>query len=291
MATVTFETFDYSAYQRAPRGNVHAIVSLCNALVEGAPKGASEAVDRTSAKLALTTAEVEEGLTTRRRELAPADFSQELELDGFADVMWGALRSGLELWKAFEHPGLTQVVDAQTKKSAAAAALRSGRDKAARARTVAGKLFGSEGLTFTQKSYPEQAVSMASILRLVEQDELGEEIDAVVAPEVQASLHAIQPMYQAMVDGRLNRKERKSGDLAAMRTKLQRAIAQYCTTVLALLDESKPQTLELVVNALAPIDVFRAQNGSGGKKGPAGGGGEDEGGGAGEDGEGGEPSA
>jgi hypothetical protein len=262
MAAVTFDTFDPTPYQRAPRGNVQGILALSQALVESRPEGASEAVERMAAKLGVVIAETESGLTARRRESAPADFSQEVELDGFADVMWGALRSGLELWRAFEHPGLATVVQAQKQRSAVAIALRAGQNKAKVARGLAGKLFGSEGLAFTQTTYPEQAVSMATILRLIEEDGLAAEVDTVVAPEILVALTACQPLYEAMVETRMTRTDRKSSDLAVLRTKLQRAISLYCMAVLAMLDESKPETLERVIGALQPIDVYRAQLGS-----------------------------
>jgi hypothetical protein len=271
MTAVTFETFDPTPYQRAPRGNVQGILALSRALVESKPADASEAVERTAGKLEQVIAEAESGLTARRRESAPADFSQEVELDGFADVMWAALRSGLELWRSFEHPGLATVMQAQKQRSAVAIALRAGQNKAASARGLAGKVFGSEGLAFTQTTYPEQAVSMASILRLIEEDGLAAEIDAVVAPEIMVALQACQPLYEAMVESRMSRSDRKSTDLAALRTKLQRAISMYCMAVVAVLDEEKPQTLELVIGALQPIDVYRAQMGGVKKAGSEGG--------------------
>jgi hypothetical protein len=271
MTSVTFETFDPAPYQRAPRGNVRGIISVSQALVECSPEEATEAVGRSVAKLEQTIEEAEDGLAARRRELAPADFSQELEIDGLADAMWGALRSGLELWRAYDHPGLTTVLDAQKKRSASATALRAGQEKATHALQLASKLFGNEGLEFTQTTYPVQAVSMASILRIIEEDELGEEIDAVVAPEILVALRCCQPVYEAMVSARMSRSDRKTSHLAVLRTKLQRAISQHCTAVLAMLDENKPETLELVLGALRPIDVYRAQLGGVKKAGNGGG--------------------
>lgn len=263
MPPVTFETFDSTPYLRAPRGNIRGIVSLSRALVARAPKGASDAIDRTTAKLEDAIEEAERGLTERIRELTPEDFSRQVELDGFADVMWGALRSGLELWKGFEHPGLARVLEVQKKKGAVATALRAGQDKAVRARQLAGKVFVGEGLSFTQRTYSEQSVIMGSILRIIEEDGLAEEIEAVVPPEVLVAIRACQPLYEGMVKERLERNDRRPTDLAVLRTKLQRAITQYCTAVLTLLDETEPQTLEQVMDALRPIDAFREQARSG----------------------------
>lgn len=259
MPPVTFESFDPTPYQRAPRGNLRSIVSLAAALVEHAPRDASDTVDRTTGNLQETIAEAEQGLTVRSRESAPADFSHELVLDGGADALWGALRSGLEARAALGHAGIAAVLATQSKRSPVAVALRAGQNKAKRAKVLLGKLFGEAGLSFTQRTYPEQAVSMATMLRLIDEDELAEEIDELVGPELLVALRATQPAYEAMVDARLSRDRRPKTDLNALRQKLTRAIGRHCNAVLALLDERDPDSLPLVIDALRPVEVFRAQ--------------------------------
>lgn len=263
MSPVTFETFDPTPYQRAPRGNLEAILSLAGALVEHAPADVADTVDRSTASLEAIIAEAEDGLITRRRESAPIDVSHEVELDGGADVLWNALRSGLEARLSYAHVGIAHVLAAQPKRSPAAAALRAGQQQAARARVLLRKLFPDGGLAFTQRSYPEQAVSMATLLRLIEEDGLAQDIDALVGPELLVALRALQPEYQAMVDARLIRDRRSATDLNQLRQKLTRAIGRHCNAVLALLDEKDPDSLPLVLQALRPVEVFRAQGSNG----------------------------
>ena len=261
MPPVTFETFDSTPYQRAPRGNLEAIVSLAGALVEHAPTGVADTVDRSAASLEAVITEAEDGLATRRRESAPVDVSRELELDAGADVLWNALRSGLESKVAFAHVGVAHVLAAQPKRSPVATALRAAQRKAERARTLLGVLFPDGSIEFTQRTFPEQAVSMATILRIIEDDELAGDIDALVGPELLVALRALQPEYQAMVDARLVRDRRSTTDLNLLRQKLTRAIGRHCNAVLALLDEKDPDSLPLVLQALRPVEVYRAQNG------------------------------
>lgn len=259
MPPVTFETFDPTPYQRAPRGNVRGILSLSRSLAELAPRDRSDTIARTAVALDHVIAEVEDGLTVRRRESAPTDVSDELALDGCTDALWAAVRNGLEAKVSFAHPGLSVVLAKHGKRSATATALRQGQEQATRARTLATKLFGAEGLAFTQQTYPVQAESMREILRLIEEDGLADELDALLGPHLLVALRACQAEYETMVEARMSRDARKTTDLARLRGKLQRAISRYCSAVLTLLDENEPDTLTLVLGALRPLEVHRAQ--------------------------------
>jgi hypothetical protein len=265
MPPVTFETFDPTPYQRAPRGNVRGILSLARSLAELAPRDQNETVARTADGLDEVIAVVADGLTIRRRESVPTDLSDGLAVDGCADTLWAVVRNGLEAKASFAHPGLAVVLAQHGKRSAVATAIKEGQAQAARARTLASKLFGSEGLAFTQQAYPVQSESMGEIIRLIDEDGLAPELDALLGPHVLVALRACQAEYETMVDGRMSRDDRKSTDLSRLRGKLQRAISRYCSAVLTLLDESKPATLPLVLTALRPLEVHRAQLATPGK--------------------------
>jgi len=262
MPTVTFESLDPTPYQRAPRGNIRSILSLARALAELAPREESPTVERTAAGLEQMIAEAEDGLTVRRRESAPTDSSDDLALDGCADALWAVLRNGLEALASFDHPGLDVVLATHGTPSPVATAVHDGQQQAARARALAGRLFGTEGLAFTQRSYAEQVQSMGAILRVIDQDGLAGELDALLGPHLLVTLRACQAEYATMVESRLSRDDRKSTDLAQLRGRLQRAISRYCSAVLTLLDEDQPGTLTQVLTALRPVDVHRAQRGS-----------------------------
>lgn len=259
MAT-SFETFDSTPYQRAPRLNLVGALALGRALVELRPDQAPPQLHRIAGKLELLIAEAEASLTTRRRESAPAYRTHELSLDNAADSLWSMLRDRLDTWGAFEHPGLAGVVRAHSRRSTTAVVLAQARGKAAQARELSGRLFGSGGLAFLRLPYPEQAQSMASILRLIDEDELSESIDELAGPELMVALVACQAQYEAMVEARMSRIIRKSGDLGLLRARLQRTIRRYTNAVLTLLDEDEPASLDIVLTALRPIEVLRARS-------------------------------
>jgi hypothetical protein len=208
--------------------------------------------------------ESDETVDARRRESSPVDFSAEMALDGGADALWAVLRNRLEAWSGLQHAGVAIVAQAHGKGSAIGKTLAAGQDKAARARALAGRLFGTDGLTFTRTPYPEQAQAMASILRLIEKDGLANEIDELTGPEILVGLRACQAQYEGMVAARLSRDGRKSGDLGILRGKLLRAIARYTNAVLGVLDEDDPDSLQLVTTALLPLELLRTSTASSG---------------------------
>jgi hypothetical protein len=259
MFPLTFETFDPSPYQRTPRLSVMRALALGRALLELRPESGSSQLDRIADKLERLVSEGEATLTTRRRESIPADHAIEITLDGAADALWTTLRNGLDHWSVFEHPGLVGMLQAHGRRSSTAVALAQARKKAERARELSGRLFGADGLAFLRLPYPEQALSMASILRLIEEDGLAPSIDALAGPEVMVALVACQVQYEAMVKTRMSRVGRKSAHLGQLRGKLQRAIARYTNAVLTLLDEDEPESLDVVLTALQPVEVLRAR--------------------------------
>ncbi|MCX4241867.1 hypothetical protein [Paraliomyxa miuraensis] len=269
MTAPTFETFDPSPYQRAPRGNVRSMLALARALAELAPRDESGVIERTANALVQVIEDAEEALTMRRRESVPVDLSYELALDACTDALWAAVRNGLEAKASFAHASLPVVLAKHGKRRAVAIAVREGQEQATRARALAIRLFGSEGLTFTQKTYAEQAESTAEILRLIDQDGLADELDALLGPQLLVALRACQVEYEAMVEDRMSRDDRKSADLARLRGKLQRAISRHCSAVLTLLDEDEPETLTQVLAALRPLEVHRAQLASSSRPSPS----------------------
>lgn len=259
MALITFDTFDPSYYQRTGRLDALEALALGRALMDTRPIDASPQVDRIADKLEQLVSEGEDMLTTRRRESAPVDHSMETVIDPLADFLWGTLRTRLDGWSVFEHRGMASVLQAHGKRSATAVALARARSKAERARALSGRLFGAEGLAFIRLPYPAQARSMASILRLIEEDGLTPLIDELAGPEIMIALVACQARYEEMVKAKMSRVDRRSGNFNVLVGKLRRALARYVSAVLTLLDEDEPETLDLVVAALQPIEFHRTQ--------------------------------
>lgn len=259
MTPITFDNFDPSYYQRVGRLDAIEALALGRALVELRPIGAAPQVDRIGGKLEQLVSEGEDMLTARRRESAPVDHSIEGLLDALADSLWSTFRTRLDGWSVFEHRGMTSLLQAHGKRSSTAVALARARDKAERARAMSSRLFGAEGLAFIRLPYPAQACSMASILRLIEEDGLAPAIDELAGPELMVALVACQAQYEEMVKARMSRADRKSGHFGLLVGKLRRLLARYVNAVLTLLDEDEPETLDLVLAALQPIEFHRAQ--------------------------------
>jgi hypothetical protein len=257
MEITTFESFDPSFYLRIGRLDVVEALALGRALLELCPKDQSPQLDRIAVRLERLVSEGETMLTVRRRETAPVDHSADLLLDALADSLWGTLRDRLDGWGVFEHVAMKDLLPAR-QRSSAAAALAQARRKAARARDLAGRLFGAEGLAFIRLPYPAQARSMASILRLIEEDGLRPTIDELAGPELMVALIACQAQYEAMVKSRMSRSGRKSAHFGWLGGKLRRLLARYINAVLTLLDEDEPESLDLVVGALQPVAVLRS---------------------------------
>lgn len=258
MFPITFETFDPTPYQRAPRLNTLKSLALGRALLLAIPEDPPETVARTAQSLEAILDEADEAVDKRRQESVPFDAAAEVSFDGCTDGLWGVLRNRLDALGGFEHEGLPRVAEGHGKRSAVALAVAAAKDKAARARKLSTKLFGTEGLAFTRTQYPEQAQAMASLLRVIDKEDLAAEIDALTGPETLILLRACQPHYESMVEARLTRDGRKSDDLGRVRGKVLRAVARYTNAVLSMLDERKPETLELVLTALRPLEALRA---------------------------------
>jgi hypothetical protein len=258
MEPITFESFDPSVYQRMGRLDVLEALALGRALLELRPKDESPQLDRIAAKLEQLVSEGEAMLTARRRETAPVDHSADLLLDAWADSLWGTLRNRLDGWGVFEHVALIGMLQAQGKRSSTAVALAQARKKAARARELAGRLFGAEGLAFIRLPYPAQARSMASLLRLIEEDGLRPTLDELAGPELMVALTACQARYEAMVKTRMSRSGRKSAHFGRLGGRLRRLLARYINAVLTLLDEDEPESLDVVAGALQPVEVLRS---------------------------------
>jgi hypothetical protein len=263
MTPITFESFDPSNYQRMGRLDILEALALGRALIELCPRDASPQIDRISDKLEHLVSEGETMLTTRRRESAPTDHTMEVLLDALADSLWSTLRNRLDGWSVFEHRGMASVLPAHGRRSVTATTLALARKKAERARALSGRLFGAEGLAFIRLPYPAQARSMASILRLIEEDGLTPVIDELAGPELMVALAACQTQYEAMVKARMSRTDRKTTHFGMLGGKLRRVLARYVSAVLTLLDEDEPESLALVLAALQPIEVLRNQSSRG----------------------------
>lgn len=255
MPTQTFDNFDPSIYQRAPRSSVESLLTLGRALLAAQPSAPPGLVQTAIDKLTQEVQDTEAALTVRHRELDPGDPVLDTRLDAAIDNTWTAFRDRIQSWLAFET--LDQVLNDRNTEGVPQEII-TGAERAERARRLLNRLFLSEGLTFLRQSYTAQVERMGAILRVIEEDGLADDIDDLAGFEVLPTLTFLQTQYQAMVEERLLRDNRLTHDLGQVRGRLQRAIGRYSTSVLSMLDEDQPSSLELVVNTLRPIETFRA---------------------------------
>lgn len=69
-----------------------------------------------------------------------------------------------------------------------------------------------------------------------------------------------QTKYESMVETRLTRDARSSADLGKIRGTVMRAVARYTNALLTMLDEQEPESLEVVLAALRPLELLRASS-------------------------------
>ena len=215
-------------------------------------------VDQVMDRLREATTEAEAAMIMRLREdnEGSASASADQELDIAVDPLWSLLRRRLDDWKVFTRAGLDFLEhDLEAPPEVDLDTLRT---KAARAQEISERLFGTEGLSFVQQPYTEQAQLMANVLGLIDADKLGEEIIELTGPELLSMLRRCQLRYESMIQARAIRLGGSAADLRVLRGRLRRLIVRYAGAVITLLDESEPETLQVVEAALLPMLTIRA---------------------------------
>lgn len=270
---VVFQTFDPTPYQRTPRLDIFGALALARALLELRLRDPPPQIDRFADTLERLVTKTEDAVTARRRDKAQSGPWSDASLAVGAKLLWSTLRRRLDAWQVFEHPGLLAIMEAHGKRSATAVALARARKKAEQARDLKKRLFGSDGLRFIQRSLPQQVRSMASLLKLIEDDGLAPAIDELAGPELMIALLACQARCEAMIQVRMSTRGNKAAHLGQLLAKLQHTIARYCNAVLTLVDDNDPATLDMVLTALQPMRAIREQRHNSGRpkpKAPAG---------------------
>lgn len=255
--TQSITPFEPTVYRAVPQLTTEGTLALASALVRAIPEPVPAPLERAAQRLRDRVRDAEDAMTTRQRELVPVDYSHEAALDTITDALWAMLRDRLKSWGAFARDELSLVREGLRGKKAAT--LRAAQDKAARAEDLHVRLFGAEGLAFVQWPYPEQAQRMASLLRLIDEDDLHGDIEQLAGPAVLVALRRCQELYEAMVEQRVRREHPPSTDLGQHRRSLQRAITRYASAALTLVDDDEPASQQQVRDALRPIETFRAR--------------------------------
>jgi hypothetical protein len=253
MNPIAFDTFDPTEYTRTPNIPTRTTVGLGRALLKLRPAKSNDVLDKAALRLESTLQELESSLTDRLRYSNSDAPVREIDFDRATDGLWISLRDRLNGWIAFEHQGLDALPGELLEK----ANLAHAKNQAARARRLHDRLFGSNGVAFVQQPFLEQSATMASLLRLIDEDGHDPDVAELVGAEWLTVLRICQIQYEAMVDDRLARERGKNLGLAAIRNKLRRMISVYNAAVITLLDDDFPETLDMVVAALRPMVRIR----------------------------------
>ena len=243
--------FDPSLYSRAPSINLESGLTLARALVAASPKGMPAFVGKSVKDLKAVIAAAAKALAQRKRELGTITDVDSRALDAEADIYWKALRLRLVPWAmiaVYAKPG----------------------SRAARGAKLLRTLFGDDDVTFLNDPYHVQVTTTATLLLRIEDEKLTAELHELAGETFLALVKEIQPRYEKMVQGRLQRDVRFNDNLAEHMRALGEAIVTYATRVCATVEKKDPKTTEVARKALRPIDVHRslAARRGGGNDGP-----------------------
>lgn len=253
---------DPSLLLNVPRLTVKGIAALSRALLAAKPELVPAEAEVALARVAERLEAFEQALIRLRRSIGLQTPALELALDQAADGLWVRFRGRLDDWAAYERPGFVAFADGETAKIDHAALL----EQAKRAREIRARLLTLDGVSFLRLPYPEQAEVTRSILNLIDQDELGPEIDELVGDDVLPALRDMQVRYDAMVSRRAERSRSKEAadNLRLHQLGMQRALRRYAAAIYSLYDDDDPLSGERVFAALRPILSFRERAGNSG---------------------------
>ncbi|MBK9262629.1 MAG: hypothetical protein IPM54_22845 [Polyangiaceae bacterium] len=229
---------DPSLYSRAPVITVEAGIALCRTLAAAKPKSPPNAVKKAATKLVIVADAAQNALAVRQKEVASISDENAREVDQSGDGSWGALRMRVE----------------------ACSMLPPSNPDAKRANELLAILFGPEGLSFLKLTYAEQWATADTILKRIDEDGLQKDIDHIAGPAYLAHVRQQHTAYGAMVQSLMRRDDATNVNLNDHVRTMGRAIVDYATKVLAMLDEEEPESITTVRDALRPLDAYREAN-------------------------------
>jgi hypothetical protein len=245
---------------RVPNVSLKILQRLGKTLIRDKPEVLYPSIAMSLERLNIQVQEVDVALIERFRSVNPQVIASEMEFDRSTDMAWVWLRRLLEGWRDLgSHPGLA----ALPPELQAIANLPGLRKRAEAARILHDRLFGAEGTGWVMSSFIEQSQTMATILGVIEADDLRSDLDAVVGPELPLLIEAMQIHYEAMVSTRMSREAGPAENLHTMRAKLRWWIDHYKSAVESLRDPEDPKTFELVDRALRSLILLSQRTANG----------------------------
>ncbi|PRP91634.1 hypothetical protein ENSA5_53940 [Enhygromyxa salina] len=249
----TFEEFDPGQYQTITRLTALGLASLARALITVAPPEPKAQVKRELLLVGTELEAFERALAGRHRGASQRLLAEEVAFDQFVDGLWISFDARLRAWSAYTRPGIAPLLNDEASTVDYAERAR----QAKRSLELVAKVFGAEGLSFTRNKFEDQATAMATLLQVISEDELGDELDKLAGAGLLEALYDCQERYEAMVTARSAREQGLLVNLRELMAGLRMKIQMYVIAVISTLDRDEPESLERVQDALRPIISFR----------------------------------
>jgi hypothetical protein len=226
------EDFDPTPYVRPPVLDVASGVALGIALLTGMPKSAPDGARKAARKLRKGVEELQSAWAASGRSSGP---SERRPADIRVDKAWAALHARLDAYSSLpadEHPN------------------------ARRAGELVDIIY-PEGLQFLTLPYAMEWAEGEKRLKLIDEEGIGAEIDALAGPEFLAEVRKAHKIYGEAIGVTKPAGEEATVNLVDPLRSVGRAITEYALQLIPLAAESSASA-DVVRGALRPIDEHRS---------------------------------
>jgi hypothetical protein len=249
------------ARTRIPNAALKLLLRCAKTVAEHETELTSASVEAARAELVAHIATIDAALAARLRAKNPRLLALELEFDRAVDSLWIFLRKLLELCaQAYGHAGL-ELLSPERRAELELDLLRA---LAKQAAALYEQLFAAEGTSFVKLPFPEQAESMATLLRIIEEDGLDDDLHAVTGKLLLRALKVCQAQYEELVGDRMQRELGVLEDFRELRGELRWRLDRYKVALELLHDPDEPKTLAIIEETLRPVLLLSAHMTRGG---------------------------
>lgn len=225
--------FDYMSYLSRLKLNRANGLALSDALLT-APKPQTAGVAAAAERLRAAASQLKNDWSERAR--TEADPASARPADHAIDNAWSSLHGRLEAYASLpveRYPG------------------------ASRAEEIIQALFG-DGLTFLLLPFLEEYAHSGMLLGRIDAEKLAADIDRLAGPEFLAEVRLTHKQYGDALGVTRPNEVGPKVNLTERLKDLSSSVVDYSLQVLATADATKPETIQAVRAALAPIDELRA---------------------------------
>jgi hypothetical protein len=245
---------DRSNYTNSPNGSGRQLLSLGRVLRKRTPSNPSPDLAAAAGGLDKTLVAAQGVYADRIRNHGPAVALMDREDDNFADTVLRIGRDRLLHWELFTRPTAQRLAAAKPPDGPDYAAVRV---KAERAAEIHNKLFAND-FDSTRAPYAVQAEYMLMLERIIEEEQLGDDLAELIGEPYYTNMRATITLYAKMVERRQSGDAGSEANLREVRYSLYHAIQNYLLALLATIRDDDPESVAAVRRALGPVDAYRA---------------------------------